>query len=258
MSRSVLLSQERRQLILEALESQQAVQVSQLAERFGVSEVTVRRDLNELMRLHNVERVYGGAVLTPREMDQPSIGSREVMNQGQKQRIGRAAAEFVQDGDTIIIGGGTTTAELARNLTERRDLMVITPALNIATILAQSRHITLLVTGGILVGPEVTLAGYYGEQTLRGLHADKLFLGACVFDPKIGLTSAHPSELGVNRAMIEAADQRFLLVDHSKLRRVSTCLIGETDELDYVITDDSVPDEVISQLEEMDIHVVRA
>ena len=258
MGKPMLLSRERQQLILEVLESQQAVQVAELAESFGVSEVTIRRDLNKLMRRHGVERVYGGAILTPREIEQPPLGSREVVNREEKRRIGRAAAQFVQDGDTIIVGGGSTTAELARNITDRRDLMVITPALNIAFILADSRQINLLVTGGIVIGPEVTLAGYFGEQTLGALHADKLFLGACAFDPRFGLTSAHPSEMGVNRAMIDAADECILLVDHSKIGRVSTCLIGETSELDCVVTDDRAPDDVVSQLAEMDIRVVRA
>ena len=254
----MVLGRERQQIILELLESQQAVQVAELAERFGVSEVTIRRDLNELMRRYDVERVYGGAVLTQREIMQPPIDKREVLHLEEKRRIGWAAAELVEDGDTIIVGGGTTTAEMARHLGDRRDVMVITSALNVANILANNPRITLLVTGGLVVGPEVTLAGYYGEQTMRALHAEKLFLGAGAFDLDMGLTSAHPSEIGMNRAMIEAARERILLIDHSKFNQVATCSVGRTSELDCIVTGQEVPDDTASRLEEMGIRIVRA
>ena len=171
------------------------------------------------------------------------------MNLEQKRRIGRVAAQLVKDGDTIIVGGGTTTAEMARNLASRRDLMVITPALNIAYLFAEIPEITVLVTGGVMIGPEVTLAGHIGERNLRELHAGKLFLGAGAFDPEIGVTSDHVSETGVSRAMVGAARERHLLIDHSKFGNVLTCLVCATEELGCIITDDKAPPEAIAQLE---------
>jgi DeoR family transcriptional regulator, aga operon transcriptional repressor len=255
---SMLSSKERKQRILQILTKQRAVQVSELALLFGVSEVTIRRDLNCLVEQSQIERVYGGAILSQRELAQVPIQQREVMNLAEKKRIGRAAAQFVHDGDTIIIAGGTTTAEMARNLGNRHNLIVITPALNIAYILADHPEITVIVTGGVLVGPEVTLAGHFGEQALRELHADKLFLGAGAFDPVVGITSEHPSEIGVNRAMITAARECFLLIDHTKFGSVLTCLVATTDQLSYVLTDEDVSPNAIEQLQEMDVQVVCA
>jgi DeoR family transcriptional regulator of aga operon len=221
-----------------------------------VSEVTIRRDLNELARQEKIERVYGGAILSQRELVQLPIQQRAAMNSEAKRRIGQAAARMVEDGDTIIIGGGTTTAELARNLAARRDLMVITPALNIAYLFAQHPEITVLVTGGIMIGPEVTLAGHFGERALSELHAGKLFLGASAFDPAVGVTSEHVSETGVNRAMIRAARQRTLLIDHSKFGSILTCLVCEAGELDCLITDSEAPAEAVAHLHELGIKVL--
>lgn len=253
-----MLSRERQQHILELLESQQVVRIPELTERFGVSEVTIRRDLRALARSFGVERVRGGAFLTRRELGDSPLHVRQVVNLQEKRRIGRAAAQLVEDGDTIIIGGGTTCAELARSLGDRRNLVVITLALNVAYILADFPGITVLVTGGMMVGPELTLAGYIGEQTLRALHADKLFLGANAFDLLLGLTTSHPSEIGISRAMIEAARERILLIDHTKFNRVSTCMIGRTDELNCIITDGQAPDDVVARIRELSIKVVIA
>lgn len=249
---------ERQNRILQILTAQYAVQVSELAERFGVSDVTIRRDLNHLAKQSQVARVYGGAILSQRELAQLPIRQRAVMNLEHKQRIGRAAAQFVEDGDTIIIAGGTTTAELAHNLTQKRNLMVITPALNIAYLFAEVPETTVLVTGGVMVGPDVTLAGHFGERTLRELHADKLFFGSSAFDSEVGVTSEHPSEIGVNRAMIEATRERYLLVDHSKFNNVLTCLVCESSELNCVITDNETPSETVARLEEKGVQVICA
>jgi DeoR/GlpR family transcriptional regulator of sugar metabolism len=234
------------------------VRIDELTQLFGVSEVTVRRDLKALGGRRGVERVRGGAFLTQRELSEYPIRNRETVRLNEKRRIGGAAAAQVCDGDTIVIGGGTTTAEMVPHLAECRDLVVITPALNIASALADHSSITVIVTGGILLGPELTLAGHYAEQTMRNLRADKLFIGVGALDLSAGLTSAHPSELGVDRAMMDSARQRFLLADHSKFNRVSTCVFGQLSELQCIITDDQAPPETVAQLRKMGIEVLCA
>jgi DeoR/GlpR family transcriptional regulator of sugar metabolism len=251
-------SRKRREQILRLLEENQTVQVADLAKRFNVSEVTIRRDLNQLRQHRGIERVYGGAILTQREREQPPLSNREVIHPDAKRWIGRAAAELVEPGDTIIIGGGTTTVELARNLVHAEDLVVITPALNIAATLAESPGVTLLVTGGILVGPELTLAGHFGEQMLASLNADKLFIGSCAFDPETGVTSAHVSEIGINQAMFRSGTQRILLVDHSKFNQIAPYTFGDTEQLDCVVTDSQAPAESLDALEKLGVQVIQA
>lgn len=246
---------ERQKRILQILSAQYAVQVSELANIMGVSEVTVRRDLNQLADQAKVSRVHGGAILTPRELVLVPLQQRSVLNLESKRRIGRHAAQFVEDGDTVIIAGGTTTAELARHLVTKRNLMVITPALNIAYMFADAPDVTVLVTGGIMVGPEVTLAGYFGERTLRELRASKLFIGAGAFNPEAGVTSEHPSEIGISRAMLDATREHYLLVDHSKFDTVLTCQVCPAQELTCVITDDKAPSDAVAHLCEMGVQV---
>ncbi|MEN6479801.1 MAG: DeoR/GlpR family DNA-binding transcription regulator, partial [Anaerolineales bacterium] len=152
-----MFTAQRRQLILQTLLQDEAVQVAALAERFGVSEVTIRRDLAALDGQNGLRRIRGGALLTPPNLHEPSLKEREVVNREAKQRIGQAAAALVKDGDTIIIAGGTTTAELAKRLTRHSDLLVITPPINVEAIQAGAIGVTVLITGGILDGPEQTL-----------------------------------------------------------------------------------------------------
>ncbi len=253
-----MFTAQRRQLILQTLLQDEAVQVAALAERFGVSEVTIRRDLAALDGQNGLRRIRGGALLTPPNLHEPSLKEREVVNREAKQRIGQAAAALVEDGDTIIIAGGTTTAELAKRLTRHSDLLVITPTINVAAILAGAIGVTVLITGGILVGPEQTLAGHISEQALQGLHAGKLFIGVNALDIEHGLTSAHPSEIGVDMAMLRAADQRIVLADHTKLGRAATCAFGAVTEIHTLITDAQAPSALLDELRELGIEVIVA
>ncbi len=256
--RSALLTAQRRQLIMKALVEDEAVQVVALAERFGVSEVTIRRDLAALDGQGGLRRIRGGALLTPPNLHEPTLQEREVVNHEAKQRIGQAAAELVDDGDTIIIAGGTTTAELARRLAHHTDLLIITPTINVPAILAGAMGVTVLITGGILVGPEHTLAGHISEQALRTLHAEKLFISVNALDIEHGLTSAHPSEIGVDMAMLRAAEQRIVLADHTKLGRAATCAFGAVTDIHTLITDDEASPRLLDELRELGIEVIVA
>jgi len=253
-----LLTAQRRQHILRMLQESESVQVASLAERFSVSEVTIRRDLTALDGHSGLRRIRGGALLTPPNLHEPTLQEREIVNREEKQRIGQAAAELVNDGDTIIIAGGTTTAELAKRLTRRSDLLVITPTINVAAILADAVGVTVLITGGILVGPEQTLAGHISEQALRTLHAAKLFISVNALDIDHGLTSAHPGEIGVDQAMLRAAEKRIMLADHTKLDRASTCAFGEITDMHMLITDQQAPAAFVAELRELGIEVILA
>ncbi len=249
------LSSLRQRRILQRLQEHEVVRVSDLATELGVSPMTIRRDLKALETRHGIQRVHGGALLDDRALSERPLSEREVVNAAEKRRIGRAAAELVQDGDTIIIGGGTTTAELARHLVDRQDLLVITPTINIAAILADCPGVTVLITGGVLLGPEMTLAGHFGEQALRALHAERVFFGVNAVDLERGLTSAHPSEIGVDQAMLHAADERILLADHTKFGHASTCVIGAITEVGHILTDDHLPADLAQRLRELGIEV---
>lgn len=251
-----MLTAQRRQAILALLRETEAVQVNALAERYGVSEVTIRRDLNALESEAGVRRIHGGALLDMPSITEPPLNVRQVVNHEEKVRIGTAAAELVEDGDTLIISGGTTTAELAYNLTDRDELLVTTPTINVAKILADSPGVTVIITGGILVGSQLTLAGHLAENALSSLHAKKLFFGVSAMDIEHGLSSAHPGEIGVDQAMLKAADLRIALADHTKLGRCSTFVFGAITDVDVLITDDQAAPEFVAELRELGVEVI--
>src|SRR6266536_3573520 len=194
-----LLVEERRRKILDLVEKQARVTVDELVTRFGVSAVTVRGDLDALSHAGALKRV--GAL-----QDVP-INVKETLHHGEKVRIGHAAAQMIRDNEIVMLDSGTTTAEIARHIKflKLKSLTVITNALNIAMELANLPHVRVIMIGGILRQMSYSLVGPHAEQTLRGLNADRLFLGVDGLDPEIGLTTPDVLEAQLNAMMIRVA-----------------------------------------------------
>src|SRR2546429_5822516 len=184
------LSVERQQQIEHIIKERQHVSVSELSAYFGVSEPTIRRDLQKLEIAGRVRRAHGGAIAVEQIVPEPPILQRLGEYAEEKCRIGEAAAELVRDGETIFIGSGTTALELARHLAGKRALTVITNALSIANQLASNPDITLILTGGVLRHSELSMIGHIVEQTLKELRADKVFISMRAVSVEEGLTNA--------------------------------------------------------------------
>src|SRR5262249_14625814 len=186
-----LLVEERRRKILDLVEKQARVTVFELVKRFGVSAVTVRGDLDALSRSGTVIRSHGGALKPGGAPQCVPINVKETLHHGEKVRIGHAAAQMIRDNEIVMLDSGTTTAEVARHIKflKLKSLTVITNALNIAMELANLPHLRVIMIGGILRQMSYSLVGPHAEHTLRGLNADRLFLGVDGLDPEIGLTT---------------------------------------------------------------------
>jgi DeoR/GlpR family transcriptional regulator of sugar metabolism len=248
----------RRDGILEMLHEDGNVKVVNLSKIFKVSEVTIRQDLEKLEADGIVIREHGGAYLKSISSQVRSFTLSHLENMEQKQLIARKAAEFVKDGDTIILDSGTTTTELARQLTERKDLTVITNALNIALMLGSEPSISVIMTGGEFKAPTLSLTGEKAAVFFSNLHVDKLFLATAGISLKAGLTYPSISDLVVKKAMIDAAEEVYLLADSSKIGKSSLASLGALSLVDYLITDIGIKEKDKQVFKENDIEYLIA
>jgi DeoR family transcriptional regulator of aga operon len=230
--------EQRRRAIRGLLQEKPQVSVNELARRFGVSAVTVRADLKALDDIGALVRVHGGAL--PRgESDELPIDIKQNFHRAEKTRIAAAAVEHIEDGQTIILDSGTTTAELARLIRglKLHTLNVITNALNIAVLLASAPFINLIIPGGMLRRRSWSLSGPPAENAIRDLQADTLFLGVDSLDPSVGLMTPYVLEAQLNAQMIRIARRVIAVTDSSKLLRRNLSVISGVDQVDLLITD---------------------
>ncbi|MCZ3386167.1 MAG: DeoR/GlpR family DNA-binding transcription regulator [Actinomycetia bacterium] len=232
-----------------------AVTIGQLVARLGVSEATVRRDLDALQQSGVVQRTHGGAVATQvRELPYPVRGSRQVL---EKRAIARAAVTFVSPGDTVFIGGGSTTLHLADQLVDA-DITVVTNSLPVATELSKGRHGQVIVIGGTLRTPEQSMIGPRAVDAIRSYRAGVAFLGVPALDSVHGFTADGDVEAATDLAFIESAQRCVVLADHTKLGRVATTHVVPLTAIDTVVTDTGAPPIVIDELQAGGTRVVVA
>jgi DeoR/GlpR family transcriptional regulator of sugar metabolism len=228
-----MLAAQRRELILHEVRNGQGAGVVALAEQFDVSEMTVRRDLAQLAREGRLKRVRGGAVT---QLGEPPFAAIEVEAHAAKDRIGRAAAELVADGQSVMVDIGTTTLALARHLQGRR-LTVITSNLAVVEELMPEPEIELVVLGGIVRRNYRSLVGVLAEDALRQLSADVAFIGASGIRHDLSVMDSTIVEVPIKRAMIANAERTVLLADSRKFAMRGSVRVCGPDDLDAVVTD---------------------
>jgi DeoR/GlpR family transcriptional regulator of sugar metabolism len=244
---------QRRQEILRAVKSG-STHVNDLAQTFGVSEMTVRRDLRELARDGKLERVRGGAVNAEGE---PPFEETVVERYEAKNRIGAAAAALVLDGQTVMIDIGTTTLQAAHHLHGRR-LTVVTTSLAVYEELLPDHAIELLLPGGVVRRNYRSLVGMLAEDSLRQLKADMLFLGTSAVDERLAVWDDTMVEVPIKRAMIEAAATVVLLADAEKFSTSGIVRVCEAGAIDHIVTDGALPPAARAAIDEAGIEVTVA
>lgn len=237
---------ERQQQVLSLLDGQGRVSVSDLVERFGVSAVTIRKDLEALERRRLLRRVRGGAVR--REgADEGAFELRLRQRVAAKQAIARAAAAHVTDGDAICLDCSTTCYYLAAELRTRRGLVVVTNGLRAADLLGESDSITVVVLGGTLRRSSRSLVGDVGDVFSARGRLGAGFFGLRSLSPEHGLMELSVEETTVKRRLAAACDAVYGLFDSSKLGRFALHPFVATDQLTGLITDEGTPDDVVEQ-----------
>jgi len=251
------LPAERHRRIQELLRERQAVRVSTLSELLGVSEVTVRRDLEELERRGLLERTHGGAIAAQRMRIEPAYLEAITLHADQKRRIGEIAAGLVQPGDTIFLNGGTTTLQVFRHL-EAPGAKVVTNHVGIA-LESSDRGVELILVGGEYRSPSNSCVGMFAADTVRKVFATKAILGVEGVSRRTGLTAAAAQEANIARVMIDQTQGQVIVVaDSSKLGTVADFAIGPIDQVSVLVTDLGIDDEYRQELMELGLDVIVA
>lgn len=240
-----MLAQQRQARILAELRRDGAVRVSELIDLLGVSDMTVRRDLEQLAAEGVARKVHGGAVLAGQVAFEPGFAAKSLLAQGVKQAIAARAAEMIRPGAAVGLSAGTTTWAMARHVAAIPDLTVVTNSTTIAeaiTELDTTRQLTVILTGGVRT-PSAALVGPIADRTIASMHVDQLFLGVHGIDARAGFTTPNLAEATTNRAFVDSAREVVVIADSSKWGIVGLADIAPLQAASALVTDDGLPGE---------------
>ena len=230
-------SYERQQELTRLLEKSGRLSVAQICEQFKISEATVRRDLDVISEQGVIRRVHGGAVLIRQATPEEPILRRSNEQEDEKERIGRATAALVQDGETVFLGSGTTVLQVAQNLVTRT-ITVITNSLPIINLMSEKENISLIALGGVLRDSELSFIGHITEQALYEVRADKVVIGIRAISLEQGLTNDYMPETLTDRAILNVGRETIVVADHTKCGVISTAYLAPLTAMRTLVTDD--------------------
>lgn len=231
--------------VLQLLKENTSASISDIAEQFGVSHMTIRRDLQKLAEQGRVIRTPGGARIERwRGMERTFLERLEKMSPA-KSSIGKAAASLIQDGQSVVLDSGTTTLYVARELRERRNVIVVTFSMAVLEELASAEEIRLELTGGVYRASSHDLVGHGVAESLKSIYADHVLFGAAAVSFSRGIMVHDPD---AQREMLQAGKQKILLVDSSKIGKEATYRLCGIEDCDLIITDDQLSDADFARL----------
>lgn len=253
-----LLAEQRRALIIDEVRRRGGVRVNELTRRLGVSDMTVRRDLDALARQGVLEKVHGGAVpVVEASTHEPGFEAKSGLELTAKEDIARAAAEFVAPGTAIALSGGTTTYALAQQLLDVPDLTVVTNSVRVADVFHSAQRVsgqrqgaaTVVLTGGVRT-PSDSLVGPVADQAIAALHFDVLFLGVHGISVEAGLSTPNLAEAETNRRLVQSARRVVVVADHTKWGTVGLSSFAALEQVDTLVTDAGLPAEARAEISE--------
>jgi DeoR/GlpR family transcriptional regulator of sugar metabolism len=253
-----LLAEQRRNLILDEVRRRGGVRVNELTRKLGVSDMTVRRDLDALARQGVVEKVHGGAVpVVEASTHEPGFEAKSGLELTAKEDIARTAAGLVAPGTAIALSGGTTTYALAHQLTDVPDLTVVTNSVRVADVFHTAQRVsgqrqgaaTVVLTGGVRT-PSDSLVGPVADQAIAALHFDVLFLGVHGISVEAGLSTPNLAEAETNRRLVQSARRVVVIADHTKWGTVGLSSFATLDQVDTWVTDAGLPAEAREEMAE--------
>ena len=250
--------EQRQRFIIEQIEGKGSVNVIELAETLDVSEMTIRRDLNDLEKTGIVRRIHGGAVSARGRGYEPPLALRSAENRATKQLLGKYASEMVVEGDSIALDVGTTIFEVATNLREISNITVVTPSIPIANLFYDRPNIRLILPGGIVRPGETSMIGDLARRNLEILYVDRLFLGVGAIDAHVGLTEYNMDDAAVKQTMINNAKEVILVADASKFQKIAFAFVAPFNVVHHLITNEEPPEELMSSLKNcgVTVHIV--
>ncbi len=255
-STQTLSSYKRQQNLLNFINRRHRATVNEMAEHFSVSVATVRRDLETLAGQNVIRRFHGGAMTAQKAPPESPVLQREQEQNEEKKRIGRAAADLIQDGETVFLGSGTTVLEIARNLRSCQNLTVITNSLLVINALTDAPGVEIVALGGMLRRSEMSMIGHITQQALAEVLADKVIIGVRALDIERGLTNDYLPETMTDRAILKIGGEVIVAADHSKCGRVSTAFLAPVTAINTFITDTETPSGFVEDLKTQGVKVI--
>jgi len=249
-------NEERRRFIIDQLEQNNVVNVHDVAERFHVSQMTIRRDLAELEALGCLIRKYGGAVKSEMLSGLFSFSRRAEQKKEQKESICREASRFLSDNETIFIDCGTTLFRMCQYIAKRRNIRVITNSLPVVSELINYSNVRVNMIGGDVDNSRKAVYGLFAEKIIAEYHADKAFVGSDGISLANGLSSFDEKEARITLKMIENSDQVFLLCDSSKIEKDSFFRLAPVSVVHHLITDRGVGPDTLIQYRDAGVDVL--
>lgn len=250
-----MLAQERHEIIMNLIDKNKIVKVSEMVQKFDVSIETIRRDLEYLEKQGVLKRVYGGAVPAKTFSKEPSYSTREIVNLYEKQCIAEKTVELINDGETIILDLGTTTLEVAKCLKVRENLTIITNSIKAALELQSKENFKVYFAGGLLRPYELSCSGFLTANFLKQFNVNKSIIGVGGITLKNGITDYHIEEAQIRKVMIECADKVIAVADNSKFAVKALANVCDLSDIDILVTDSKVHRKVIDSYKNKGIDV---
>lgn len=257
-----MLKSERQEKILAKILEKSTISVADLSACFDVSEITIRRDLDDLYRMGKIQRVRGGAQRLGPNSHEPPVIHRQMEQVAEKEAIARKALEFINDGETIALESGSTTLALARLLSSHKwqSLQVVTNSITILNQLLHVPGVRIAFIGGFVDQNEMCTFGKLTEEALSHLHIHKYFCGCRGLDPKFGRSNEIQSgiEIGTVRAFVASSSEVFVLADHTKFGRIFPLQLLAISDIDTLITTELTPQTMLEEIQQQGVRVVKA
>lgn len=251
-----MLAIERKNEILEILQKEQRVLVSELAKRYDVTEETIRRDLEKLERDGFVKKTYGGAVLNKNTSVDLPLRIREKTNRQEKQKVAELAASLIEEGDSIMLDASSTSLMIAQQIKNMKKLTVITTSVEVLIELSQNEGIKVISTGGDLKASSLSLVGRRTEECLSHFNVDMALVSCKGIDMERGVMESNELEAGVKLMMKRSAKQTVLVIDSSKFDKISFVKVMDFMRGDIVITDRIPDDKWLTFFEKKGVRVI--
>jgi len=250
--------EEREKIILQMLDQNGFIEISDIESQCGISAITARRDLNELAKKGFLSRTHGGAVRDESIIHLFSFAKRIDKNAENKTFISEFASQFIHNNETIIMDSGTTIFRLCSFITKRKNLRVITNSLPVVSELMKYQEIKIFLIGGEVLSERKATYGPITADHISQYHANKAFIGADGISFKSGLTVQDVNEATRIRAMIDAADEVYLLCDSTKVEKDSLYKLAPISAIDYLVTDRRISEDIVKMYQENGVSILVA
>lgn len=248
-----MLALERRNLILEKLQTEKRVVVSELSQMFDVSEETIRRDLDKLEKEGLATKSYGGAVINEDVSIDLPFNIRKNQNVAGKQKMAEITASLIQDGDHIFLDASTTAVFVAKALKDRERLTVITNSMEILLELSDVSGWNIISTGGVMKEGYLAFLGSKTEEAIRSYFVDKVIFSCKALDINWGIMESQESFGSTKKAMMASGRKKILVIDSTKFDQTAFSVAGKMRDVDIVVTDKKPSDQWLRHFEELEI-----